>query len=250
MKRTNKTFMVSILIAYSLIMIFIGVIVFNVYQGLQIERALDQEFIEIEYLIDNKGLSDNSIDIKLNNFIASGDYLYVEMAVKEYLKDILYECRRLENIYTNYELNTVLYLYNFDEDAPYFEYSKKIINDSRISIEEINSNLVGLLEVSKIKSYIEKYKLDKYFIDYYEEIMIDQVTLNNNKEEIEKSINYSISLLNAYTDYFTFLSDNADYWTMDDDYIYFENDELLEEYNYLLNIINNMDLNTDIESYI
>ena len=37
---------------------------------------------------------------------------------------------------------------------------------------------------------------------------------------------------------------------MDEEYIYFDTDELVEEYNRLLDIINNMEFTTDIENYI
>ena len=37
---------------------------------------------------------------------------------------------------------------------------------------------------------------------------------------------------------------------MDEEYIYFDTDELLEEYNRLLDIINNIDFTTNTDSYI
>ena len=41
--------------------------------------------------------------------------------------------------------------------------------------------------------------------------------INENREEVENSIDNSIIMLNTYTDFFTFLSDNSDYWIMDED---------------------------------
>ena len=61
----------------------------------------------------------------------------------------------------------------------------------------------------------------------------------NLKSEI-KEIPYAINNID-----FTFLSDNADYWSIDEEYIYFDNDDLLEEYNHLLDIIENIDIPTE-----
>lgn len=96
MKRTNKAFIGILMAGYALLMIFIVFVGVNVYQGIVTEKKLDNEFAQIEYLIDTNGITDNTIDIKLNSYVSDGDYLDVEMAIKEYLRDLLFECRRLE----------------------------------------------------------------------------------------------------------------------------------------------------------
>lgn len=250
MKRTNKAFIGILMAGYALLMIFIVLVGVNVYQGIVTEKNLDDEFAQIEYLIDTNGITDNTIDIKLNSYVSDGDYLDVEMAIKEYLRDLLFECRRLEDVYNNSQLNKVINLYNFDEDAPYFENSKKIIDEARINLEDIGNNLNALFDEDKIMSYAQNYDLEYYYLDYYKNSMIDYEIIDENKKDIDSSIDYGISMLNAYTEYFTFLSDNSAYWTMDEEYIYFDTDELVEEYNRLLDIINNMEFTTDIENYI
>ena len=80
--------------------------------------------------------------------------------------------------------------------------------------------------------------------------MIETPHIKCYKEDIASSIDYIIANLDAYKTFFTFLSTNKDYWTMDEEYIYFDTDELLEEYNRLLDIINNIDFTTNTDSYI
>ena len=48
------------------------------------------------------------IDDLLNNYVSSGDYLVVEKATKEYLKDILYYARRIDELNDNEEFIMVL----------------------------------------------------------------------------------------------------------------------------------------------
>ena len=74
--------------------------------------------------------------------------------------------------------------------------------------------------------------------------------LNTNRNDIENSLDYALNTLDIYKELFELLSNNVDSWTMDEDYIYFDNDNLLEEYNRLIEIINNMDFYSDVESFI
>ena len=245
MKRTSKTFTICLMVTYTLIVTFLAIVGYYVYDGLKTEKMLDDEFSKIEYIINRDGISNNTLDIMLNNYVSDGEYLQVEMAIKNYFKDFLNECRRLEDLYTNYELNRVLYLDNFDEDAPYFETSKKIITDAQVDFTSIQKNLTDYFSKEKIMSYINDYDLSWYYVDYYENMTIDENIIDENKEEIDSSIEYVLAVLNAYNNYFTFLSDNADYWSIDEEYIYFDNDDLLEEYNHLLDIIENIDIPTE-----
>ena len=245
MKRTSKTFTICLMATYTLIVTFLAIVGYYVYDGLKTEKMLDDEFSKIEYIINRDGISNNTLDIMLNNYVSDGEYLQVEMAIKNYFKDFLNECRRLEDLYTNYELNRVLYLDNFDEDAPYFETSKKIITDAQVDFTSIQKNLTDYFSKEKIMSYINDYDLSWYYVDYYENMTIDENIIDENKEEIDSSIEYVLAVLNAYNNYFTFLSDNADYWSIDEEYIYFDKDDLLEEYNHLLDIIENIDIPTE-----
>ena len=245
MKRTSKTFTICLMATYTLIVTFLAIVGYYVYDGLKTEKMLDDEFSKIEYIINRDGISNNTLDIMLNNYVSDGEYLQVEMAIKNYFKDFLNECRCLEDLYTNYELNRVLYLDNFDEDAPYFETSKKIITDAQVDFTSIQKNLTDYFSKEKIMSYINDYDLSWYYVDYYENMTIDENIIDENKEEIDSSIEYVLAVLNAYNNYFTFLSDNADYWSIDEEYIYFDNDDLLEEYNHLLDIIENIDIPTE-----
>ena len=250
MKRTSKTFTITLMTLYTIILVFFFTVSFFVVEGLQTESMLDEEFYEIEYLINKEGITNTNIDIRLNSYISKGEYLYVEMAIKDYLKDLLTECRNLNAIYEDLPLTTVLYLYNFEDDAKEFNYSKKILSENKNKLEKLGNNLTYYFDENTIISYIEKYDLSWYYVDYYKSMMIDDTILSESKVDIEKNIDYLIAILDTYSEFFNFLSTNAEHWTMDDEYIYFDTDELLEEYNHYLDIINNMDFSNDFETFI
>lgn len=250
MKRTNKALVAVILIFYSLFIIFAFIVGFFVITGIKEEVTLENEFSAIEDLIDNSSIDNTQIDYMLNNFVTTGDYLNVEKAIKDYLEDLLVECRRLDNIFQSQDLTNVLSLYNFDADAPYFYESQNIIENYYQELKNIKTNLINLLDTDSIISYAEAYQLQDYYLDYFKTLIIDENMLNTNRNDIENSLDYALNTLDIYKELFELLSNNVDSWTMDEDYIYFDNDNLLEEYNRLIEIINNMDFYSDVESFI
>lgn len=250
MKRTSKALTAAILIFYSLFIVFAFAVGFFVITGIKEEVTLENEFSAIEDLIDNSSIDNTQIDYMLNNFVTTGDYLNVEKAIKDYLEDLLVECRRLDNIFQSQDLTNVLSLYNFDADAPYFYESQNIIENYYQELKNIKTNLINLLDTDSIISYAEAYQLQDYYLDYFKTLIIDENMLNTNRNDIENSLDYALNTLDIYKELFELLSNNVDSWTMDEDYIYFDNDNLLEEYNRLIEIINNMDFYSDVESFI
>ena len=250
MKRTSKALTAAILIFYSLFIVFAFAVGFFVITGIKEEVTLENEFSAIEDLIDNSSIDNTQIDYMLNNFVTTGDYLNVEKAIKDYLEDLLVECRRLDNIFQSQDLTNVLSLYNFDADAPYFYESQHIIENYYQELKNIKTNLINLLDTDSIISYAEAYQLQDYYLDYFKNLIIDENMLNTNRNDIENNLDYALNTLDIYKELFELLSNNVDSWTMDEDYIYFDNDNLLEEYNRLIEIINNMDFYSDAESFI
>ena len=250
MKRTSKALTAAILIFYSLFIVFAFAVGFFVITGIKEEVTLENEFSAIEDLIDNSSIDNTQIDYMLNNFVTTGDYLNVEKAIKDYLEDLLIECRRLDNIFQSQDLTNVLSLYNFDADAPYFYESQNIIENYYQELKNIKTNLINLLDTDSIISYAEAYQLQDYYLDYFKNLIIDENMLNTNRNDIENNLDYALNTLDIYKELFELLSNNVDSWTMDEDYIYFDNDNLLEEYNRLIEIINNMDFYSDAESFI
>lgn len=250
MKRTNKALTAAILTFYSLFIIFCFLVGFLAITGIKEEVKLESEFTSIENLIDNSSIDNPQIENMLNNYVTTGDYLNVEKAIKDYLRDLLDECQRLDDIFQSQELLNVLSFSNFESDTPYFSNSKNTINTYSQELKSIKNNLINLLDTNNILNYANKYHLEGYYLEYFKTLIIDENMLNTNRDDIESNIDYALNMLDIYTELFALLSTNTDSWTMDEDYIYFDNDDLLNEYNRLLDIISNMDFSSNVESFI
>ena len=239
MKKTSKLTIGIILSLASLFMIAIisfGAIVFYcAYQEIKIEEELS----EIDYLINNN-IDDYRIDTMLKNYVSSGDYLAVEKATKNYLQDILYYARKLEDINDNEELIMVLSMENFDTDMPDFLESQRIIDDMTVEIEDLLENITHLLQEDTIYSYLED-NVFVYFREYYKELVYDDTLYKENISSVESDLNFILNVFNLYDEFYTFLRDNQNDWVVDGDYIYFANETLEEEYLDLLYRIENID---------
>lgn len=239
MKRTSKLTIGIILTLSSIFVIaaifFGSVIFYSVNQELKIENNLS----EIDYLV-NYDMFDPRIDDLLNNYVSSGDYLVVEKATKEYLKDILYYARRIDELNDNEEFIMVLSMENFYSDMPEFNDSLRIISDVSLEITDIQDNFVNLLQEDVVLSYLDD-NIFSYYKDYYKELIFDADSIEDDALTIESNLDFVLSVLDLYEEFYTFLSDNKDDWIVDGEYIYFSNTDLEEEYLDILYRIENIE---------
>ena len=239
MKRTSKLTIGIILTLSSIFVIaaifFGSVIFYSVNQELKIENNLS----EIDYLV-NYDMFDPRIDDLLNNYVSSGDYLVVEKATKEYLKDILYYARRIDELNDNEEFIMVLSMENFYGDMPEFNDSLRIISDVSLEITDIQDNFVNLLQEDVVLSYLDD-NIFSYYKDYYKELIFDADSIEDDALTIESNLDFVLSVLDLYEEFYTFLSDNKDDWIVDGEYIYFSNPDLEEEYLDILYRIENIE---------
>lgn len=239
MKRTSKLTIGIILTLSSIFVIaaiFFGCVIFySVNQELKIENNLS----EIDYLV-NYDMFDPRIDDLLNNYVSSGNYLVVEKATKEYLKDILYYARRIDELNDNEEFIMVLSMENFYSDMPEFNDSLRIISDVSLEITDIQENFVNLLQENVVLSYLND-NIFSYYKDYYKELIFDADSIEDDALTIESNLDFVLSVLDLYEEFYTFLSDNKDDWIVDGEYIYFSNTDLEEEYLDILYRIENIE---------
>ena len=239
MKRTSKLTIGIILTLSSIFVIaaifFGSVIFYSVNQELKIENNLS----EIDYLV-NYDMFDSRIDVLLNNYVSSGNYLVVEKATKEYLKDILYYARRIDELNDNEEFIMVLSMENFYSDMPEFNDSLRIIADVSLEITDIQDNFVNLLQEDVVLSYLND-NIFSYYKDYYKELIFDADSIEDDALTIESNLDFVLSVLDLYEEFYTFLSDNKDDWIVDGEYIYFSNTDLEEEYLDILYRIENIE---------
>ena len=156
------------------------------------------------------------------------------------MKDILYYARRIDELNDNEEFIMVLSMENFYSDMPEFNDSLRIIADVSLEITDIQDNFVNLLQEDVVLSYLDD-NIFSYYKDYYKELIFDADSIEDDALTVESNLDFVLSVLDLYEEFYTFLSDNKDDWIVDGEYIYFSNTDLEEEYLDILYRIENIE---------
>ncbi len=234
---TKKRDIVLILtIATFFVIAFWSIVGYVMFYVVRNEIKLESEFSKIEYVIETKGVDDSSLDEMLNNYVTKRDYLIVEKAVKNYLKDLIKELKDLREIMKAEKLIDLLSIENFKNDGKEFDDSLKYIEDTIEKVESIKGNITALNTKENIENYLDK-DINEYFKEYYFEYIRD-----DNDEtftELNQGLDSYLNFLNKYKMFFEFLVNNKESWYIQNGQLYFEDETLLDEYNKFFANLNN-----------
>lgn len=227
----------KILLFFGIIfLIFVGLIAYLVVVDLKQEDLLKQEIINFS----NKDLlkSDYSIEVK-----TTGDYAYVEEAVKKFYKE-LSDNVKIMNVYMNDEkFISILSADNLVTDRPNFIRSHQVLETARKNITEAIGEITNLCEEETLKNLIDKDKVDEYYYDLYLQLMYTEKDLGTFKEiktEMEELSNNLNLFLDKVKEILNFLEKNNSSWEVISGQIYFKTNDLVNEYNRLYQELNTM----------
>ena len=228
-KKSIKKIIIGIVIA---VVIFLGLIFFMAYKELQEEDILKQEIINYS----NKDLATDDYSIKVKT---TGDRAYVEETVKKYYKSLSDSVKAINSYLNDEELTNILTVESLRNDSPNYLKSHTLISNTKSKVTKEIENISSLCEEETIKNLIDKDKLNdsEYYYDFYLDLMYtekDIEMLNSTKEEMEALSNNLNEFLDKVDEILTFLETNANYIEYTDTDIYISDDNILNEYNNLI----------------
>ena len=219
------------------IFIFVGVVIliiviffaYLVVHDLQQEDLLKQEVINVS----NKDLfkDDYRIEVK-----TTGDYAYIEEAVKKFYKELSDNVKIISDNFGNEELTTILAPATLEAERPNFEKSYQLLSSTKKNTIDALNHIMLLCDEDYIKKLIDKEKVDDYSYDLYLELMytkddIKELTeLKNSMGNLSQDIEQFLGKVEEVLD---FLKNNNSSWTVGDNQIYFNSNELVVQYNNL-----------------
>ena len=234
MKKGLKITLISI---GSIVLLLVILIIIAVVNDLKMEDKLNKEVEDITNIMEATDFDEELFKKKINNTVARGDYYKVERAYKNYLRDYLKSLNNIIDFYNNDEMNNILSTENLKKDAKDFINSKTIINSNKQKLEKIKNTFNSIKTEEKVLSYLNK-DLDSYYVDYYKKI-VGKVEQTETEKELSIYLDESSKILDNVYNIFEFLSQNKNYYEIQDDGIYFSRDDLLEQYNKMLLEITN-----------
>ena len=209
----------------------------TVINGLH-ENGITEIYIVVGYLKEKfKVLEEEFSGIKLieNPYYDECNNISSLYVAREYLKDVITEIKTITNILEDDQLTNILTASNYKADGPNFTKSKSYVASTKTSLIEATKKYNELLTDDKIISYINRKKVDSYYVDLYKNDLIG--TVNKEEANINKEITQITDILNVYEEVLNFLVKNKSSWTIENEQIVFNTDEQVNEYNKLISKI-------------
>lgn len=211
-----------------------GSILKDVFNELGEEKKLKAEMEEITELLEKQDISEDEINKKLDVIVTDGDYGKVEKASKEYLKDFCNIIFTVTNAYNNEEITNALSAENYKNDGPNFVKTKKNLDDLISVLRQSLDEYEEIISDKKIMEYIDKYKLDDYYVDLYKDEIIGDMSEVRKNNDMSDAINLSIEYAESIKNILSFLQKNKGKWEVEGSQILFANQALVDEYNKML----------------
>lgn len=231
-KKKHKTLKKVILAVVVIVVAFAAMIIYFVSKDLKQEELLKQEIVNYS----NKNLQTDEFPIVVKT---TGDYAYVEEAVKKYYKNLSDNVKALNSYLKNDKLLTVLSPNSLKDDRPAYASSHEVIKSTKDKVNEALKNIDELCDEKTIKSLIDKEKLDdgEYYYDLYLKFMYTK----KDKEELDKTRKSMEEVSKAFNEYLdkadeilTFLQANDSVIEYKGNGVYFSSNSQLEQYNKLV----------------
>lgn len=209
-----------------IVLVIVGGLIYFVSSDLKEEEKLLAEMDAVYELMNTHNTSE--LNKKLDKIITTGDYAVVEKAAKNYTKDLYNTIINISDILDDDRIMTLTTYENYENDGPNFIESKAYIIETKEKLENYKNIYQELYTKEKANSYLEK-NLDSYYLDFYHQIIgkEDNKEVIDNIDEIVMILNNSLTVLN-------FLVDNQDFWTLENEMISFDNEQLSNQYNELI----------------
>lgn len=228
------------ILKYIFIILGIILVIFSIVIGYLVITDLKQEDLLKKELVNlaNKDLLNDNYDIKVKT---TGDYAYIEEAVKSYYKKLSDNIKLINSYLNDEELINILSLENISKDKPNFNNSYKILNDTKEKVNKSLTEIINLCNEDTIKNLIDKEKVDDYSYELYLELMYtkdDIEEFNNTKNEMKTIGDNLNTFLDKVEAILNLLKDNSNSWFIENNELYFKTNSLVNKYNSLYNDLN------------
>lgn len=213
---------IILIIIIIIAVLFIG-IVGLVVRDLTIENKLDN--------IVSKLSSEEEIDMTIKT---TGNYAKVEKAIKTDYNDVYKLVDKIINEYENPIIEKCLSTSNYQKDGPEFINTRKELEQLKNSRKELNDKMWAIVGDESVKEKINRYQLDDYYGNLYKKYIEDlKITIREVVKE-DESFN---DILDSVVEILDFLTVEQKNWMVEGDHILFEDQDLLDKYNWLVSKI-------------
>ncbi len=225
------------IIIFIIILVIIGTIAYfsyNYYLDRE-EKVLLQDEVEkvSKYIADDKVDLDKIEEI-LDPVITTGNRLAVEEALEKYILTSAKAINNTISLLNDENTTNLLSASNYKQDGPIFTNSKAYITKTKAKLLENKEEVLNLTNEENILKYFKNSTNDDYYEKMYRDLAIGNDLNKSDINNFSNSIDTIIKLLDTSSEVINFLSQNSKSWQIENEEIYFTNQELLNTYNNLV----------------
>ena len=180
-----------------------------------------------------------------------GDYAYVEEAIKKYYKELSDNIKGMNKYLMDEDFMTLLAPSSLVNDRPNYSNSQNKLKTTKENLNKHLEAINNLCDENTIKNLIDKEKLEDYdyYYDFYLKLMYtkkDQEALQKLKEEMDTTLKKLNEFLDKAEEILVLLEKNDSIIQYENNSIYFNSTEALNEYNKLVGELQTMAKNFTI----
>ncbi len=211
------------------ILIIIGLlVVVGVLAYLKISeqiRILNRETAKIKTM----DVQNGAVDM---NLYCTGDYMAVEDTVKSYVNSYFQELRQLQQSLQDERIYAMLGIENLQADGPDFGDSLAYLAQKREEVDAAADYLNLYKEEETMREAIDTAGVSEFQRDLYQKAMLETLGTDffdsvADTDQIRANLKESLSNME---DVLMFLKANAGKWSVENNVLKFESDQLLAEY--------------------
>jgi len=241
----KKFFKVVGLIILFIVIMFGSFIFFEVKENLQEMKKLEKEVEQISNIVNATEFDEKEYKKHLNKTVTTGKIYKVERAYKNWLRDYLKTSNEIEELSNVLAKGELISEETIVADGKSFTTLRATLNAYSNKIDNLRDKYNNLSDEDYVVKYYDK-DGSALYTDYFLEIIGD-IRQTQEEKELSNNLKNISKYLKEVKATYDFLSDNQNHWTIKNNTLLFDSEELLNQYKELLNKVVNIDM-TNSES--
>ncbi len=217
------------------LVVFCLLIIFSVVLGYILINFIYQEYA-LRKEINNLSKLDITMDKFDTKLVSHGNYLKVEKAIKNYLNEYSINLQNINKLVDEESFRNLI-SYKALQSKDNFSSEIKNVEETKKRFNFYINNLLKMCDEKSIKQNIKNYTNNIYFKNLYNDLMLDKSVLSKLNLSTEYLEDYSKNINSKFDtclEIYSFLIANKDNWKVEEGEIRFATEELINNYNSLI----------------
>lgn len=223
--------MILVVVAILILVACGGYFGYQKYQEYLLSRETDK--------IGNLDILNDKVDTKI---YTSGDYAIVEKTMKDYISDYGKVSQQVIALVDDDTLKNLLTVERIEQDGKEFNETLTYLNQKKTDIETVMNQMIAMTSDQEIMNAIKKTNVAVSYQNLYRKMMLDSDIAGALKQEQNDLIDTrekTIAFIDDYIKIFEFLKANDSSYMVSNGQILFQNESLYQQYQTLVNHLQN-----------